>query len=102
MARLGREVTGNRNMSGGDIEMMKCRDVAEIASDYLDHELGIWSRLEVRLHLFACRHCRAYVGNLRLTIAALQGRNAEGQASEAWLKEIDQRIQAALDQRSRH
>lgn len=82
--------------------MMKCRDVAEVASDYLDHELAVWPRIEVRLHLLACRNCRAYVGNLRLTVAAVQSRNAEGQVSDAWLQEVDQRIQAALAERSRH
>lgn len=82
--------------------MMKCREVAEIASDYLDHELGAWPNIQMRLHLLACRHCRAYVANLRFTIATLQGRTPDGQLSEHWLREVDRRVHTALAQRQNH
>lgn len=45
--------------------MLKCREVARlIASDELT--TASWSRrLEVRLHLFMCQHCRRYAAQIR-------------------------------------
>lgn len=45
--------------------MLRCREVTEIVGT--DHIVGApWrTRLQVRLHLMICRHCRAYVRSLR-------------------------------------
>ncbi|HUE87946.1 MAG TPA: zf-HC2 domain-containing protein [Vicinamibacterales bacterium] len=52
--------------------MLKCRDVAERASEYIDHELSWRGYLAVRLHLLMCRVCREYVRQLSLVAHALQ------------------------------
>ena len=44
--------------------VFSCRDVAERASDYLDRDLSLRSRLQFRLHLFLCRDCRRYIDQL--------------------------------------
>lgn len=46
--------------------MLKCRDVAHNASDYLDKSMPWPRRLAVLLHLFICRHCRRFVRHLRI------------------------------------
>jgi predicted anti-sigma-YlaC factor YlaD len=45
-----------------------CREITELASQYLDGELGLGTRVLVRMHLLACRHCRRFVEQLRRTI----------------------------------
>jgi anti-sigma factor RsiW len=53
--------------------VLSCREVAKSASDYLDANLPWPRRLQVRLHLAMCGHCRRYVDQLTLSIAALRG-----------------------------
>jgi predicted anti-sigma-YlaC factor YlaD len=45
--------------------MLMCRDLARIASDYIDGELGPMGRVSVKMHLLMCGHCRTFIGNLR-------------------------------------
>lgn len=46
--------------------MLKCREVSEQMSDYLDGESGRWRRLEVAIHILMCGHCRRFFRQLRL------------------------------------
>ena len=45
--------------------MLKCSELARIASDYIDGELGTRRNLSVKTHLMMCKHCRTFIGNLR-------------------------------------
>jgi hypothetical protein len=54
--------------------MLKCRDVSELATDYMEHALPWRLSLGVRLHLFLCGMCRAYLDQLRKTASLLRGR----------------------------
>lgn len=51
--------------------MLKCREVSELASRYVDHDLGMMTRAQIRLHLMMCKHCTRYVRQLRRTVALL-------------------------------
>jgi predicted anti-sigma-YlaC factor YlaD len=51
--------------------MLVCRDVTELASDYLDHTLPVRRRLAVGLHLLRCEACRRYIDQLRKTVRLL-------------------------------
>lgn len=51
--------------------MMMCRDIAESASDYLEHKLPFRRRVSVRLHLLMCKHCRTFVEQLKVSIDSL-------------------------------
>lgn len=62
--------------------MLKCRDVAEQASAYIDHELSWRGRLGVRLHLMMCRLCREYVRQLSLVARTLRHLPAEDVPSD--------------------
>ena len=48
--------------------MLTCREVSEKANDYLDGRLGLWPRMQVRMHLLACRYCRAFMSQMRTVI----------------------------------
>lgn len=57
--------------------MLSCREVTERSSDYLDRRLGLRERLGMALHLMICRACRAYLEQVRATIALLAAPRAE-------------------------
>ena len=48
--------------------MLKCRDIATVASDYLDANQTLKQRLAVAMHLLICGHCRAFIRHLRLAL----------------------------------
>lgn len=52
--------------------MLKCREVSEQMSDYLDEETGRWRRVEVAIHLLMCGHCRRFFRQLRLVSRLVQ------------------------------
>ena len=54
--------------------MLKCREVSELATDYMERALPVRQWLGVRVHLFLCSMCRAYIDQLRKTAALLHGR----------------------------
>ena len=75
--------------------MLKCRDLAEIASDYIDGELDTRQNLSVKMHLLMCGSCRTFIGNLRAS-TRLVGRHAMARADEELLQRIDARVAEAL------
>lgn len=48
--------------------MLKCRDVAQQASDYIESERPWYRKLGWYMHLFMCKHCRKFVRHLKLTV----------------------------------
>ena len=48
--------------------MLACRDITELVTSYLERDLTLWDRLRFQLHLGMCRHCRAYVRQMKATI----------------------------------
>jgi hypothetical protein len=53
--------------------VLKCRDMAELVTPYLEGAMGVRSRFAVRLHLLLCEACRHYVDQVRRTIRFLSG-----------------------------
>ncbi len=51
--------------------MLNCRELTELITDYLEGRLPLSRRLSFRLHVMMCRHCRAYLRQMRLTIRTL-------------------------------
>jgi len=52
--------------------MLKCQQVAERASDFLDAKLTLRARLQMRLHLMMCRFCREYVRQMALIVRTVR------------------------------
>ena len=47
--------------------MLTCKQLAQVyASDYLDNSLTGWQRMNVRLHLAMCSHCRRFMRQMKL------------------------------------
>lgn len=51
--------------------MLRCRDIEQHASEYLDQALPPLLRLRIRMHLLICRNCRRYTKQLQLTVKTL-------------------------------
>ena len=75
--------------------MLMCKDLAVIASDYIDGELPVLQKMSVRMHLMMCRHCRTFIGNLRASSNLLSA-HSSGKADEEFLRRIDERVAEAL------
>ena len=52
--------------------MLSCKELTEMATDYLEEELPWRERLRIQVHLWMCSHCRSYLDQMREVIALLQ------------------------------
>lgn len=52
--------------------MLKCKEVAGRASDYIDRQLGWKDNFLMYTHLIMCAHCRRFVKHLATTIGVAQ------------------------------
>lgn len=78
--------------------MLMCRELAGIASDYIDGELSTGRRLSVQMHLMMCRHCRSFIGNLRASTELLRG-HSSARVEQAVIDRINHRVTEALNHR---
>lgn len=51
--------------------MLNCKQLTELVTDYLEHKMSLGDRLRFQMHLGMCRHCRAYLRQMKLTIETL-------------------------------
>ncbi len=51
--------------------MLTCRELTELVTDYLEGRLSLAQQMRFQLHIGMCRHCRAYLRQMRGTIQAL-------------------------------
>ena len=75
--------------------MLMCRDLARIASDYIDGELGTMDRVSVKMHLLMCGHCRTFIGNLRESVELMRAHSSQ-QVDEELMRKIDERLAELL------
>lgn len=78
--------------------MLMCRDLAGIASDYIDGELTGRRNLSVKMHLMMCKHCRSFIGNLRASIDLMKA-HSSSKPDEEFIRRIDKRVAEALKTR---
>lgn len=76
--------------------MLMCRDLARIASDYIDGELGTMDKVSVKMHLLMCGHCRTFIGNLRESVELMRAHSSQ-QIDEELVRKIDERVAESLE-----
>jgi predicted anti-sigma-YlaC factor YlaD len=81
--------------------MLMCKDLAVIASDYIDGELPVIQKMSVKMHLMMCKDCRTFIGNLRASTDLLKA-HSSGQSNEALILRIDERVAQALKEDARN
>lgn len=67
---MAAEIRARRGENG--LNMLSCREVTDHASDFLDTQLPLRVRLQLRMHLLMCRFCREYVRQMLLVVRALR------------------------------
>ncbi len=67
--------------------MLKCNEIANLASDYLDKNLSWKESFSVKMHIFMCVHCRRFIRHLLSTIYIVQGMERQ-LASSGEIKDI--------------
>jgi hypothetical protein len=65
----------------GELSVLKCREMTELSTDYLEGALPWPAWLAARWHLLLCRACRAYYDQLDKTIRLLRGQELPGPSS---------------------
>ena len=66
-----------------DEEMLVCRQVVELVTDYLEGDLPDAVRSAVERHLETCPPCVSYVEQMRLTVGSLRDVRVESITPEA-------------------
>lgn len=51
--------------------MLSCQQITELVTDYLEGRMGLADRMRFHVHLGMCKHCRAYLRQMKATVAAL-------------------------------
>ena len=59
-------------------DVLKCRDIADLSTDYTEGTLPPGRRIAVGFHLLLCRMCRTYLDQLAKTRHLLAGRPLDG------------------------
>jgi len=52
--------------------MLTCREMTELVTNYLEGTLSWKDRLRFQLHLGTCRHCRAFLRQMKLAVRTLR------------------------------
>lgn len=75
--------------------MLMCRDLAKIASDYIDGELRTPQKVSVKMHLMMCGNCRSFIGNLRASTELMEA-HTSAKPDQELIRRIDERVTQAL------
>jgi predicted anti-sigma-YlaC factor YlaD len=70
---------------------MTCQEITELVTDYLERRLSLRDRLRLRWHLGLCRHCRAYMQQIRMAIR-IAGRLPDEPLPQALQAELPRRF----------
>ena len=72
--------------------MLNCKQVATLASDYLDEVTPL--KWQIRLHLLMCANCRRFIRHLKITqeVGARMAINKPAEDAEIVWKNLQARI----------
>jgi anti-sigma factor RsiW len=51
--------------------MLTCQQLTTLVTDYLEGHLSFADRVRFRMHVGMCKHCRAYLRQMRATVATV-------------------------------
>ena len=66
---------------------MKCKEISELGSAYIDGEVSFLQKLEMKLHLLMCQHCRRYISQMTALVYKLR---QFGSSPSVSINELDQ------------
>ena len=77
--------------------MLKCQHITELASKQFEKNLSIWQRMEMKMHLWMCKHCYLYVKHLKFIQKVAEKIN-QNKKNTGLSDEARERIQQRLNQ----
>lgn len=51
--------------------MLTCKELTELVTEYLEGQMPFGKRVRFQLHVGMCRHCRAYLRQMKTTVRAV-------------------------------
>ncbi len=51
--------------------MLKCKEIVEKSSDFVDGQLTLKGKIDFYWHIFMCVHCRRFLRQLRLMLSSM-------------------------------
>jgi Putative zinc-finger len=54
------------------LKMLNCRNIAEMATDYMERRLNLWERLQFRAHVLICGPCQLYLRQMDKMVQMLR------------------------------
>ena len=51
--------------------MLTCKNLTELVTDYMEGRLPFRQRARFSMHIIMCRHCRAYLRQMKMTVRTL-------------------------------
>jgi predicted anti-sigma-YlaC factor YlaD len=77
--------------------MLNCKQVATLASDYLDRNTDTGLNWKIRMHLMMCSHCRRFYRQLKIT--KIVTRSVLSESSDDNVDELLQRIKESTNRK---
>ena len=79
--------------------MLNCKELAAIVARDEWKAMPFWKRLEIRLHLVMCSHCRRYVEQIKaISDAARRSFSNDPERYQQEIAELEERILQDLNQ----
>lgn len=75
--------------------MLRCHEIHEMTSDYLEKRLSHMRRINYQLHTFFCQDCQRFFAQFRTTICTLRKLRTDEPSAQA----VDAQVDALLKQR---
>ena len=75
--------------------MLSCKQYVARSSDYMDRQLSVRERLQMRHHLLFCPNCRRFIRQMRLMSATLKA------LPEPQPTDLDATVERMLSEQSR-
>ena len=72
--------------------MLKCRDLSKLVTADEIEDFGFMQRVELKFHLFMCKHCRNYVAQIRSIGKGARDLSAETGPDGEQLQRMEKKI----------
>ena len=76
--------------------MLKCNQVSHLVSTGEVAELGFMKKMELRMHLFMCGHCRRYVAQIQALGRVARDMARRGDAQPDQLEHMEKTIKSRV------
>ena len=77
--------------------MLKCNQVSHLVSTGEVTELGFMKKMELRMHLFMCGHCRRYVAQIQAIGQAARDMARQTDARTDQLEHMEKEIKSRVN-----